>query len=117
MTTQQIADRLVALCRQGQYDEAYQELFAQDAVNVEPAYTQQPEVKGLDNLLKKGKEFMGSVKEVHSNEVSDPLVAGNFFTCAMNLDMTMQDGSRMPMSELCVYETKDGKVIREQFHY
>jgi hypothetical protein len=36
MNTKQIAERLVALCRKGEWETAQKELFADDAVSIEP---------------------------------------------------------------------------------
>jgi ketosteroid isomerase-like protein len=55
------------------------------------------------------------VKELHSITVSEPLIATNSFACTMKMDVTMEDGKKMDMKELCVYEVKDGKIISEQF--
>ena len=117
MTTQQIADRLVALCRQGKFEEAQKELFADDVVSIEPYATPefQKEIKGLPAILEKGRKFMSMVEKIYTMSVSDPIVAGNSFACIMRLDMTMKGQGRMDMSELCVYQVKDGKVISEQF--
>jgi hypothetical protein len=52
----------------------------------------------------------------HSIHVSDPIVAGELFACTMTLDVTMKGGGRMTMAEICVYETRDGKVVSEHFH-
>ncbi|TAN04486.1 MAG: nuclear transport factor 2 family protein, partial [Rhodanobacteraceae bacterium] len=35
MNTEQIAKRLVELCRKGEYEQAQRELYAQDAVSIE----------------------------------------------------------------------------------
>ena len=35
--------------------------------------------------------------------VSDPLVAGNSFACAMQLDLTLKAHGRMSLNELCIY--------------
>lgn len=117
MTTQQIANRLVELCRKGDWKTVQNELFAKDAVSIEqfasPGF--EKETRGLDAIKKKGEAWEGMVQEVHGLKVSDPLIAGNAFTVAMDMDMTMKEGGRQPMSELCVYETKDGKVISERF--
>lgn len=117
MTTQEIADRLVAICRTGQFDEAYKELFAEDAVAIEPAHTRQPDVKGLDNLLKKNAEFGKDVKEFHETYISDPVVGGNHFSVGMGIDFTRQNGERVKMEEICVYKVEDGKVVKEQFFF
>ena len=62
-----------------------------------------------------GEAWEGMVEEVHSMTVSEPQVAGNAFSLVMDMDMTMKQGGRHQMKELCVYETKDGKVISERF--
>jgi limonene-1,2-epoxide hydrolase len=49
-------------------------------------------------------------------EVSDPIIAGNSFACTMKLDVTMKGRGHMVMTEICVYEVKDGKIVLEQFH-
>ncbi len=120
MTTQEIADRLVELSRQGKSEQAYKELFADDAVAIEPMGPDGPgpvKTQGLDNLLAKSKEFEKSVIELHSSSASDPIVAGNHFACTMVLDATMKEMGRMKMEEICLYEVKDGKIASEQFFY
>jgi hypothetical protein len=117
MTTQQIANRLAELCRNGDWKTAHNELFAKDAVSIEqhesPGFAK--ETKGLDAIRQKGDAWEGMVKEVHGMKVSEPQVAGNSFSLVMDMDMTMKDGGRQHMKELCVYETKEDKVISERF--
>ena len=55
-------------------------------------------------------------EKVHSLTVSDPIVTDNVFACTMSLDITMKGQSRTTVSELCVYEVKNGKIISEHFH-
>ena len=118
MTTKEIAERLVALCREAKYEKAQNELYAADAVSIEPEATPafEKETKGLPAILEKGRRFTGMVEQMHSNTVSDPMVAGSSFACTMRMDVTMKGQGRMDMSELCVYEVKDGKIVSEQFH-
>ncbi|MFZ1590953.1 MAG: SnoaL-like domain-containing protein [Chitinophagales bacterium] len=117
MTTQQIADRLVALCRNGQMLEAEQELFADDVVSIEPAYSPAKSAHGKIAVLEKGKAFANSIEERHGGSISDPTVAGKFFTIAMSLDATFKGQGRMAFDEICLYEVKDGKIISEQFFF
>jgi hypothetical protein len=35
----------------------------------------------------------------------------------MTMDVTMKGQARMNMSELCVYDVKDDKIISEEFHF
>ena len=117
MTTQQIASRLAELCRNGDWKKAHDELFAKDAVSIEqqesPGFAK--ETKGLDAIRQKGEAWEGMVNEVHEMNVSEPQIAGDSFSLVMDMEMTMKDGGRQHMKELCVYETRDGKVISERF--
>ena len=117
MTTKEIAERLVAFCRQGKFENAQKELYATDAISIEPYATPAfaKETKGLNALIEKGHKFTAMIEQVHSISVSDPLVAGSSFACAMQLDVTIKGQGRMNMTELCIYEVKDGKIISEQF--
>jgi hypothetical protein len=117
MTTREVAERLVALCRQGDFETVYRELYALDAINIEPYATAAfaRETKGLDAIIEKGQKFTAMIEQVHSISVSDPLVAGSSFACAMHLDLTIKGHGRMSLNELCIYEVKDGKIISEQF--
>jgi hypothetical protein len=117
MTTSQIADRLVELCRQGAFDAAQRELYADDAISIEPDGTPMQVAEGLEAIQEKGRHFMASVQVMHGISISAPLVAGNFFSIAMTLDATFADRGRMAMDEICVYEVEDGKIVCEQFFY
>ncbi|NZA25985.1 nuclear transport factor 2 family protein [Luteimonas sp. SJ-92] len=120
MNTQQVADRLVALCREGKYEQAQQELYADDAVSIEMegAPGAGPgKVQGMDAIREKGRRWMESIVEIHGGSVGDPVVAGNWFSMAMGIDATYKDMGRMPMEEICVYRVRDGKIVHEQFFY
>lgn len=114
---QQIAQRLYELCNQGKFEQAQQELFAKNAVSIEPQESPgfDKVTKGLEAIFKKGETFSSMVKEFHSCKASEPIIAGNAFAITLSMDATMKDGSRNPMDEICVYEVKDGKIISEQF--
>jgi hypothetical protein len=118
MSTQQIADRLAELCRQGQFEAAQKELFADDAVSIEPeAGPDFPkETKGLKEIINKGHKWSERVEKVHECKASTPLVAGNAIAMTLALDVTMKGRGRMHLEEMCVYEVnKDGKIASEQF--
>jgi len=117
MMTSQIADRLVELCRKGQFEAAQTELFAQDAVSIEPDGSQMELADGLAAIQEKGRQFMASVEEMHGIVISEPVVAANFFTVSMALDTTFKGRGRVNMEEICVYEVDDGKIVSEQFFY
>jgi hypothetical protein len=118
MNTSKIAARLAELCRQGQFETAQKELYANDAISIEPYATPafEKETHGLDAIIKKGHKFESMVEQMHSLTVSEPLVAGNSFAVIMGMDITMKGHDRMNMSELCVYEVnKEGRIVSERF--
>ncbi len=118
MTTQEIAARLVELCRQGQYETAQTELYADDAISIEPeGNPMSGKVEGLAGIIAKGHQFMSMVEEFHGGTVSDPVIAGNQFSVAAVLDATYKGRGRSLMEEICVYKVKDGKIVSEQFIY
>ncbi|MEM6736651.1 MAG: SnoaL-like domain-containing protein [Bacteroidota bacterium] len=119
MTTQEVANQLVALCREGKFEEVYQNLYSTEIESIEPKGSVFPhEIKGMDALVKKGKQWEELVQEVHTSEVSDPMVAENFFSITMKTKVTMK-GMNEPtnMDEVCVYQVQNGKVVSEQFFY
>jgi ketosteroid isomerase-like protein len=118
MTTIDIANRLVEFCRSGNFEAAQSELFADDAISLEPYATPdfEKETKGLEAIKEKAEKWNAMVEEMHGIAVSEPLVATNSFACTMKMDVTMKEHGHMDMTELCVYEVKDGKIISEQFY-
>lgn len=124
MTTEQIARRLVALCREAKWETAQRELFSSDAMSIEPPPAPgcepnsspfPPETKGLDAIIQKGKQFDAMIEKLHSLKVSDPLVGPSSFACTMHLDVSFKGQGRMQMGELCVYEVRNGKIVAERF--
>ena len=118
MTTKDVANRLHELFNEGKWDQAQNELFANDAESVEPPKSQgMQSVKGLDAIRKKGQQFNEMVEEMHGGYVSDPVVAGNYVAFAMGMDCTYKGMGRQKMDEIAIYEVKDGKIVKEQFFY
>ncbi len=64
MSTQEIANRLVELCSKGDFEGAQKELYAKDAISIEPHGTPDfdKETKGLDGILEKGKKWSAMVE-------------------------------------------------------
>jgi predicted lysophospholipase L1 biosynthesis ABC-type transport system permease subunit len=118
MTTKEIAARLAEYCRKGEFEKAQKELYADDALSVEPFATPafEKETKGLGAIIEKGHKFDSMVEQTHSLQVSEPLVTANTIAFQYTMDMTMKGRPRETWVEICVYEVKDGKVVKEQFY-
>jgi len=119
MTTQEVADQLVSLCREGKFSEAVNTLYAEDIVSVEAAAPPggSRESKGLEAVKAKG-DWWQANHEVHSSTVEGPLVAGSHFSTTFKMDVTFKPQERrFQMEEIAVYKVKDGKVVYEEFFY
>ncbi len=118
MKTSEIAQRLVELCREAKWEAAQRELYADEARSIEaaagPVFPQ--ETRGLAAIIEKGRKFDAMVEQLHTIAVSAPLVADHSFACTMRMDVTMKGQGRFDLTELCVYEVKDGKIVAERFH-
>jgi hypothetical protein len=117
MTTKEIAARLKELCTQGKFEDAQNELFAEDAVSIEPYAAQgfAKESKGLPAIKAKSQLWNSMVEAYHGTEISEPIIAPGSFALSMSMDVTMKERGRTTMSELCIYKVKDGKIISEEF--
>jgi len=118
MTTQEVANKLVEWCRAGKFQQVVEELYSPDIVSVEPEGVPNRIVKGLDGIKAKGVEFESKIEKINSSFVSDPIVAENFFSCSMLMNVNMK-GVPVPidMDEVCVYTVRDGKIVKEEFFY
>jgi quinol monooxygenase YgiN len=119
METKEIAQKLADYCRKGDWQGAYSELFAENAVNIEPVASPLSgiETKGLDKLKEKAKGYDAMVIKSYGYTVSEPLVAGNGIAFILTMDNETEGQGRTTMTELCVYEVTDGKIVKEQFYY
>ena len=117
MTIQQIAARLVELCRKGEFEEAQSELYADDIVSIEPFATKdfEKETRGLAAVIEKARKFDAMVEQAYLYTVSEPLVAPHSIAFILTMDIKMKGRSREVMTELCVYEVKDEKITSEHF--
>ena len=117
MNTEEVALKLVELCRKGQYMQAVDSLYGKDIVSVEPrAMENMPaKMRGIDQVRGKTHWFLNN-HEIHSSKVTGPFVAGDTFVVQFDIDVTDKASQkRMEISEVGIYTVKDGKVAREEF--
>jgi hypothetical protein len=117
---EKVAHRLVELCRNGKFDQAIQELYADNAISNErmemPGWPK--EFHGKKAILEGSKKW-ADANEVHGMEIGEPICSTGHFAVRMDLDTTnkLLDNTRMACSELCLYEVIDSKIVRVDFHY
>ncbi|RBL91076.1 SnoaL-like domain-containing protein [Chitinophaga flava] len=119
MTIQEIAQRLTDLCAKQDFHTAQKELFAENAISIEPEAMGpfEKETRGLPGIFKKGELFGDMVEASYGCKVSKPIIAGNAIAFTLSMDVKMKDRDRSTMDEICVYVVKDGKIISEQFFW
>jgi hypothetical protein len=118
MTTQEVANRFHELAQTAQWGQIHDELYADDAMSLEPEHSQGLQsAKGMEMIRQKMAQFQGMVEEMHGGYSNEPIVAGNHFAVAMGMDVSIKGMGRMKMDEIAVYEVKNGKIVKEQFFY
>ncbi len=117
MNTEEVATKLVELCRKGEWRKALEELYAKEIVSVEAHEMENmpAEMRGIDQVRGKT-DWWEKNMEVHSAKVGGPFVARDKFVVQFDIDVTEKGSNkRMQMSEVGIYTVKDGKVAREEF--
>ena len=117
MTTEKIAKRLVELCRQGQFEEAQVELYADNATSKEPDGAPLSNAKSREEVIEGGRKFRASLDKVHGLVISDPIITGSMFAVTFALDADFKGSGRALFEEICSFKVKDGKIVQSQYFY
>jgi len=116
MTTQDVANDLVTLCRQGKFDEAGEKYWADDVLSVE-AMGDVRESRGKPEARGKS-EWWNSTFEVNEVKVEGPYIHGDTFIVRFQMTTTnRQSGEKATMDETALYTVKAGKIAEERFFY
>lgn len=119
MTTLEVGQRLVELCREGKNDEAMKELYSPDIVSVEAGAPpgMSAETRGMDAVVAKG-AWWAENHTIHSAKVEGPFPHGDRFIVRFTYDITIkQANQRITMDEAALFTVANGKVVREEFFY
>lgn len=120
MNLKEIADELVAGCRENRAKENLAKLYSSDAVSVEAADTMGMgrETHGVDAIRGKHDWWEGA-HEVSGASVSDPYLHGDdrFAVIFEMQGKVKESGESFDMKEVGIYHVADGKIVREEFFY
>jgi len=119
MSVTEIANRYVALCKEGRSAVCLDELFAQDAVSVEAFAPpgRDPVASGRPAIRAKS-EWWSANHEVHKAEVFGPYPNGDRFAVRFVYEITHKPSQRrMVMDEVGLFTVENGKISREEFFY
>ena len=119
MTTREIGDKLVALCKQGKNLDAIESLYSSDIVSVEAgAMPNMDQTQTGIEAIKGKNKWWSENHQVHGGEVNGPYPNGDRFIVHFKFDVTPKhSGQRMTMEEMGLYTVKNGKITREEFFY
>ncbi len=119
MILKEIADELVAGCRENRAKANLQKLYAPDAQSIEAADMGNGRaVTGIAAIEGKHDWWENSMT-VHSQTVRGPFPHGDDrFAVTFDVDYTDNaTGKRGQMQEVAVYHVASGKIVREEFFY
>jgi len=118
MTTQEVATRFNELAQQEKWFEIQEELFADNAKSIDPDNSPWfGYAEGKAAIRKKGEDVVKGITGVNKLFTTEPLVWGDHFAVGRDQDTMHKDFGRMQISQIMLYEVKDGKIISEQFFY
>jgi hypothetical protein len=119
MTSLEVGQKYVAMCKQGKFDECISALFAPNAVSVEAMAAPGTErtSKGVEAIRAKGKWWADN-HTVHKAEVSGPYPHDNRFAVRFTFEVTDKpSGKRTTMDEVGLFTVENDKITREEFFY
>lgn len=114
-TIHEIANGLKEMLSEQKFVEAYQLLFAEGAESIDPLNTSGQPLKGLATLIAREKDSLSSITTIHKISLSEPIIAGSYFTMSLKMSFEIRDQGHMEIDEICLYKVKDGKIISQQF--
>lgn len=117
MTNQEIANKLVTLLRQGQFETVYDVLFHKDAHHIEPQSEYFADIKGVEAIKAKDATMAENIVGVEGMEVGDAIIAKDYIALPYKMNVTLKDGNKWSLDEIIVYKIENGKIVSEQFFY
>ena len=112
MTTETVANRLIELCIKGNFLQAQEELYNTDIISIDPDGSK---TIGAANMHVKEQRFLSNLDKIHHIGYSNTLIAGNYFTVILRMEIEIKNIGYKEFEEICVYQVANGKIIFEQF--
>jgi hypothetical protein len=108
MTTQEVANKLIQLCQNGEFVKAEQELYGSNIVHIE---ANGEEFNGFEVVLLKEKQFLEKLEKKPVVKVSEPIVTNDFFTIGMHMEFIHKELGSKIIDEIIVYKVNKGKIV------
>lgn len=118
--TANVANELVALCREGRNMDAIEKFYSPNIVSVESAGSPDmpAEMHGIEAVRGKNQWWFDN-NDVHGAEVNGPFVnTNNQFAVEYTFETTFKPtGTRSTMREMALYTVENGHIVHEHFYY
>jgi hypothetical protein len=114
MKTQQVAEAVTRLIREGKNKQAKDTFYSDNIVSIEGNGDR---LEGIEAIRQKSMDWTAQVLEVHVASVSEALIAADHFALHITMDISYKNGYRTVMDEIAVYEVSDGKIVFEQYFF
>jgi len=112
----EVATTVLALLRDGRYREVEDAWLAPSIVSVEGVGASMA-WSGKKAVLEKYRTWEGD-HDINEMNLEGPWVGATGFAIKFKGDVTQRStGQRMQLEEIAVYTVKDGKIVREEFHF
>jgi len=119
MTTMDIGNELVALCRQGKNQEVIDRFYSPNIESIEPVAMPGMEQtqRGIAKIKSKNQWWVDH-HEIHGVVAEGPFPHGDRFIVRFKHDVTpKRTAKRMSMEEVGLFTVQDGKIVKEEFFY
>jgi hypothetical protein len=112
----EVAQSVAALVGEGKLEEVEQRWLAPGIVSVEGLGASLA-WSGKKNVLAKYRTWEAD-HEIHAMDVEGPWVGATGFALKYRIDVSQKStGQRSHMEEIAVYTVRNGKIVREEFHF
>ena len=120
--TMEVANRLVALCREGKNLDAVNSLYDPDIISIEVHGDEHmpARMEGIDAIRGKNQWWLDN-HTIHRGVADGPWPHGDRFIVRFEYEVTSKAGpfagKRMTFAEAALYTVRDGKIVQEEFFY
>lgn len=105
-------EEIVALALSGKGADAWEKFYHE---SVEKIDLDGVSIKGKPNVLAANHTLLGSITEVRTYEHTGSLVKGDRSFVVWNVDFDVKDVGTIKVTEVCIQDWQDGKIIKERF--
>ena len=113
MPTKERLEAFIGTCERGEFVEALQEFYAEDATMQENG---QPARVGLAALIENERRMLSRAR-FHVRRADSYVAQGDRVAINWVFELTIDGVGRVRMDEIAYQQWRDGKIVRERFYY